>query len=505
MFSRVFSGNITGVDASLVCVEADVAGGLPQFNMVGLLSSEVREAKERVVRAFSNSEIEIPARKITVNLSPAGMKKQGSGFDLAIAVSILTALGIIREDSLKGCMFVGELSLDGQINKVNGILPIALMARKEGFQTLIVPEKNAFEGAVIDGLNVSGVKNLRQLMKCLNQNCLPKAEPVDLEQKLQSAYYQESMDFMDIKGQENAKRATMIAVAGFHNLLYIGPPGSGKSMMAKRIPTILSRLSREECLEISKIYSVMGLLPEDSLLLKRPFRNPHHSITGPSLVGGMGNPRPGEITLAHKGILFLDEAAEFKKDVIEMLRQPLEDKKVVISRLSGNVIFPADFMLVMAMNPCRCGYYPDKQHCSCSQAEVNHYFGKIKGPILDRIDICVGTRKLSAADFLEQEKIGSVQMREKIFLAQELQRKRFEGKKIRFNSQMNRKEIEDYCQLDPAEQKILEKAYEKYNMTARSYYKVLKVARTIADLENEAAIGKTHLLEALGYRNIYGE
>lgn len=503
MFSRIFSGGITGIDAHIICVEADISGGLPQFNMVGLLSSEVKEARERVFRAFSNTGIEIPARKITVNLSPAGIRKQGSGFDLPIAVAILTAMGIIRKEASDGKLFVGELSLDGQINKVNGVLPIALMASEQGFQTLVIPRDNVFEGAPVEGIRISGVSDLEELIRSLNEDQLPESEHISLEQELKNAYETDELDYSDIRGQEAAKRATEVAVAGFHNLLYIGPPGSGKSMMARRIPTILSRMNMQECLEISKIYSVMGLLDQQTLVLRRPFRSPHHSITGPSLIGGMGNPRPGEITLAHKGVLFLDEAAEFKKDVIEMLRQPLEEKKAVISRLSGNVVFPADFMLVMAMNPCRCGYYPDMQHCKCSQSDVDRYFGKIRGPVLDRIDICTATARLGIDDFSGESGTGSAEMRERILKAQEIQAERFKGSQIRFNSQMDRSRIEQFCVLKKTDENILDRAYRKYNMSARGYYKVLKVARTIADLEGAEEIRRPHLIEAISYRNTY--
>ncbi len=503
MFSRVFSGNITGVDASIVRVEADVSGGLPQFNMVGLLSSEIREAKERVERAFLNSGFELPARKITVNLSPASIRKQGSGFDVPIAVAILTSLGLIKEEALKNKLFIGELSLDGHINKVCGVLPVALLAQKEGINTVVVPMDNVFEGSAIEKLNVYGVSNLKELVECLNKNAFTKTDHIDLEQALEESYTAGDTDYLDIRGQDQAKRATEVAVAGFHNLMYVGPPGSGKSMMARRIPTILSRLSKEECLEISKIYSVMGLLPDKSLVLTRPFRSPHHSITAPALVGGMGNPRPGEITLAHKGILFLDEAAEFKKNVIEMLRQPLEDRQVVISRMAGNMVFPADFMLVLAANPCPCGYYPDRQHCMCSQADINRYFGKLKGPILDRIDICVGTTKLQVGEFTITKGLSSEQMRANIMKAQKIQEERFKNCDFKFNSQMGRKEIERFCVIDEEARKLLDNAYEKYNMTARGYYKIIKVSRTIADLDGTENINKRHILEAIGYRNMH--
>ena len=505
MFCRIFSGDIKGIDAYKVCVEADVSGGLPQFNMVGLLSSEVKEAKERVVRAFSNSGIELPARKITINLSPANIRKQGTGFDLPIAVAILTALGNIKEEKIEDKLFVGELSLDGTVNMVRGILPIALMAKEEGFKTLVVPAGNAFEGAVIDGLQISGVECLSDLIEMLNEDTLPKSDHIDLEEYLRNEYASYSIDYADIKGQEKAKRATQVAVAGFHNLMFVGPPGSGKSMLSSRIPTIQNCLSKEESLEISKIYSVLGLLNNSSLVLKRPFRSPHHSITGPALIGGQGNPKPGEITLAHKGVLFLDEATEFKKDVIEMLRQPMEDKQVSISRVWGKAIFPADFMLVMAMNPCRCGFYPDKQHCTCTKADVDRYFGKIKGPIMDRVDICVGVEKLEVQDFGKTAPgPSSAEMREAVQKAQKIQKDRFKHLNITFNSQMERNDIDKYCEISEADREILDKAYKKYNMTARGYYKVLKVARTIADMDGEARIKREHLIEAIGYRNNYG-
>ena len=330
-----------------------------------------------------------------------------------------------------------------------------------------------------------------------------KAGWTTVDDEIANAYSSEKEDYADIKGQEKAKRATQVAVAGFHNLMYIGPPGSGKSMMAKRIPGILSRLSRKESLEVSKVYSVMGLLQDDSLVLRRPFRSPHHSITGPALVGGSPGPRPGEITLAHDGVLFLDEAAEFKKDVIEMLRQPLEDKQVVISRTSGNMVFPCDFMLVMAANPCRCGYYPDRRYCRCSQADVDRYFGKLNGPVLDRIDICVGTSKLEVRDFGTESSMDTSGMRKAVCAARAIQERRFEHDGIQFNAQMNRSEIEKNCILDQKSNNLLDRAYAKFNMSARGYYKILKVARTIADLDGCADIRSDHIAEALGYRNRY--
>ena len=502
MFTSVLSADIEGIQARKVSVEADSQGGLPEFRMVGLLSSEVKEAKERVTRAITNSGIDIPPRKITINISPANFRKSGTGFDLPIAVSVLGSLGLIDEDKLFGKMVVGELSLDGTVNKVNGILPIAMLAKEEGIKTLIVPKENAFEGAAIDGVNICGVSSLSDIINRLKNNNLEFIEHINLEELLMNAFKESTLDYGDVRGQEKAKRATMIAVSGFHNLLYIGPPGSGKSMMARRIPTILNRLSVDECLEISKIYSVIGQLHDNSLILNRPFRAPHHSITPQALVGGMGRPRPGEITLAHKGVLFLDEIAEFKKDTIEQLRQPLESKDIVISRARERYVFPADFMLVMAMNPCKCGYYPDRNLCLCSQTDVDRYLGKIRGPILDRVDICVGTSKLNLNDLSFQTKtMSSAEMREKVLRAQDIQKERFKNLKINFNSQMTKNEYEEFCCLNEKCKNILNKAFEKLNMTARGYYKILKVARTIADVENSKDISEKHILEAIGYRN----
>ncbi len=502
MFQRVFGAGISGIDAHVVSVEADISGGLPQFQMVGLLSSEVREARERVTRAFYNTGIELPSRKITINLSPANMKKKGSGFDLPIAAAILAALGIISPNRLKDKLFVGELSLDGQVNRCDGILPMALMAREEGFRTLLVPKENAFEGAVVDGIRVCGIGSLEEMIERLNRDDLPDIEHISLEEELDRAYQKSGLDYRDVQGQEKAKRAAKVAVAGFHNLLFMGPPGSGKSMIARRIPAILGRLSSQECLEISKIYSVMGLLKDQSLILSRPFRSPHHSITGPALVGGMGTPRPGEITLAHKGVLFLDEAAEFKKETIELLRQPMEDRQIVISRMAGNMVFPADFMLVLASNPCPCGMYPDRA-CRCSQVQIDRYLSKLKGPILDRIDICAGTSILDPGELTQRSGPGSGEIRQAIHRAQEIQAERFAGHRARFNSQMTQQEIDEFCVIEQKDRDLLDQAYRRYKMSARGYYKILKVARTIADLEDSRSIRRQHLMEAIGYRNTY--
>lgn len=504
MICKVISAGICGIDAYEICVEADVAGGLPSFKIVGLPSSEVKESKERVERAIVNSGFDFPSRRITINLSPANIRKQGSGLDLPIAVSILAASGMIHPDALENKIFVGELSLDGQVNPVRGVLPVAIMADEKKVETLVVPETNAFEGAVIDGVKMHGVKNLRELVSDLNHFRIKDVEHVRLENMLERTYSEDIPDYSDIAGQEKAKRATMIAVAGFHNILYVGPPGAGKSMMAQRIPGILNCMTKSECLEVSKIYSISGLLKDDSLVLTRPFRNPNQGVSSAALLGGSNNPRPGEITLAHKGVLFLDELTEFKKDILNELRIPLEDRKVLISRVNASVEFPCDFMLVAATNPCRCGYYPDRRYCNCDEADVARYLSHIKGPLLDRVDICVGVNRIEA-DCLSNHQTGlsSSDMREKIRKAQEMQKERFKEENIIFNSQMSKKMTDKYCQLDIQSLDALKRAYEKFNMTARGWYKIIKVARTIADIDGSADIKKSHVLEAIGYRNSY--
>ena len=502
MFCKVLSADICGIEALLTCVELDVSAGLPSFNMVGLPSSEVREARERVERALINSGADFPARRITVNLSPANIRKQGSGFDLPMAVGILTATGVIKEEVLKDKIFLGELSLDGTVNKVKGVLPVAILAKKHGIKHLIVPKDNAFEGSVVDGIKIHGASSLKELIEDLKSGHLKDVEHVDLDTTIERAYSEEALDYIDVIGQEKAKRATMIAVAGFHNLMYIGSPGSGKSMMARRIPTIFNRLTKEECLEVSAIYSVAGLLKDSGLILTRPFRSPHQSISSPALIGGGSDPRPGEVTLAHKGVLFLDEMAEFKKNTIDDLRVPIEEREVIINRTLRRAVFPCDFMLVAASNPCKCGFYPDRRFCRCSEADAQKYLSRIQGPVLDRIDICVGISRVEIHSLSGHEKgMSSADMRELILRAQKMQLERFRGTDIFFNSRMSGKEIEKYCESDKEGRDYLKQAFDKMNMTARGYYKTLKVARTIADIEGAGKVSGKHVLEALGYRN----
>ncbi|MGI6071526.1 MAG: YifB family Mg chelatase-like AAA ATPase [Lachnospiraceae bacterium] len=504
MICKVYSAGISGIEAFRICVEADVSGGLPAFSMVGLPSSEVKEAKDRVVCAIINSGFEFPVRRITINLSPASLRKQGSGFDLPIAIAILVAAGVIRPEATEGKIFIGELSLDGKVNPVRGVLPISILAAEQGYTSIVLPAGNVFEGAVAEGVKIHSAFDLQTLVRELNNGIVKDVEHTDLEAALARSARGSRLDYLDVAGQEQAKRATMIAVAGFHNLLYIGPPGAGKSMMAERIPTIFNRMSKQECLEISKIYSIAGLLKDNSPVLERPFRAPLHSITERALMGGMGNPRPGEITLAHRGVLFLDELTEFKKSTIDELRIPMESGNVVINRASGQARFPCVFMLVAATNPCKCGYYPDRRYCRCNDIEVEKYIGKIRGPVMDRIDICVGVERVEAGSLRKAGTgLSSAQMRERILRAQDIQRRRFAGTDIHFNSRMGKKETDMFCTLNEEGKAALSRAYDRFRLSARGWYKILKVARTIADIEGMESITKDHILEAVGYRNSY--
>lgn len=504
MFSKVYSAAIHGIDGLIVQVESDVSDGLPMFNMVGYLASEVKEAKERVRIALKSSGFKLMPKRITINLSPADIKKEGTAFDLPIAVTILSAFGIIPQNNLEQTLVVGELSLNGEINRVNGILPIVYSAKQKGFRRCIVPAQNAKEGAVVSDIEVIGIKSLKQVVEYLNNELYLEPEYVDLEQLFHLDKNNDNVDFSEITGQELTKRAIMVAVSGMHNILMIGPPGSGKTMMSKRIPTIMPELSFEESVEISKIYSVAGLLDSDEALIKkRPFRNPHHTITTTALVGGGKIPKPGEISLASSGVLFLDELPEFNKNTLEVLRQPLEDKEVTISRLNGSYRYPTSFMLVAAMNPCNCGYYPDRTRCTCSMVQVKRYLNKISQPLVDRIDICTEASPINYKDLkLNKSNESSSEIRAKVMKAREIQMKRYEKENFQFNGFLTPKTIEKYCELGKEEQKLLENAFVSLNLTARAYHKILKVARTIADLEESEQVLMPHLSEAINYRSM---
>ena len=504
MYSEVFSVTMAGLEAVIVNVETDVGDGLPYFEMSGYLASQVRESKDRVRVAIKNSGIELRPERIVVNISPADVRKAGTGFDLPIAVGILAANGIIDSSNLKNTVVLGELSLDGKVNGVKGVMPSVMAAAERGFTSCIIPACNSNEGSMIDGINVYGVESLRQLIDFLNGNTDMQALTYQGIAVSEHNGYQ--IDFADIKGQMAAKRASMIAAAGMHNILYVGPPGSGKTMMAKRMPTIMPALESDEIMELTKIYSVAGCLNDGILMNERPFRAPHHSVTRAGLLGGGSVPRPGEITLATKGVLFLDELTEFPQAILESLRQPLEDRKIRIVRAAAEYIYPADFMLVAAMNPCKCGYYPDRTRCFCTEHDILRYMGRISQPIWDRFDLNVKVNKVEFSMLSQDEEdndsqMTSEQMRSFIGRARDIQKDRFKNDNIHFNSQMSSRQVKKYCGLGNREKDIMEKAYCTFNMTARGYEKVLKTARTIADMEGEENIAVSHLSEAISYRN----
>ena len=512
MYSMVTTAIVQGIKSVPVYVEADVSDGMPIFEMVGFLSSEVKESKERVRTALRNSGYMLPPKRITINFIPANIRKTGSGFDLPIALSILCAMGIVPQEALQDLFVVGEISLNGEIKPVKGILPMVSEAFGNGNRKCIVPVANEREAELVAGAQVFGVQNINEVISLLNGKPyeeLIKARKADIRQEMstngvadgEAGYHP---DFAEINGQHVLKRACETAVSGMHNLLIIGPPGAGKTMAAMRIPTILPPLKAEEQMELSKIYSVCGLFSNrEALMDVRPFRCPHHTITPQGLAGGGVIPRPGEISLAHKGVLFLDELPEFKKETLEILRQPMEDKVARLVRLNGNFEYPSDFMLVAAMNPCKCGYYPDMQKCRCNAASIERYINRISQPLLDRIDMCVATMQIPFEELnSEPKEETSEQIRERVMEVHERMQYRFREENFLFNSQIPAAKIKEYCKLDANQENYMEQTYNKLNLTARSYHKILKVARTLADMDKSDNIQTKHLNEAICYRNV---
>lgn len=504
MLSKILSSAVIGVDAFLVEVEVDIAYGLPSFTIVGLPEISVKESKERVRSAIHNSGYTFPDDRITVNLAPASIKKEGTGFDLPIAVGILAAFRLIPAEAVSGCLILGELSLDGRIKPVNGSLPMAIAARQAGYPTIIVPFENRLEAAVVQGITTFPVSSLSQLIDFFRGYTPIDPEVTDISRIFNQSMDYES-DYAEVMGQELAKRALEVAAAGGHNLIMIGPPGSGKTMLAKRIPSILPPISFDESIETTKIFSVSGMLNKDqAMVTHRPFRSPHHTISDAGLIGGGHFPRPGEVSLAHNGVLFLDELPEFKKHVLEVLRQPLEDHRVTLSRAATTITYPSSFMLVAAMNPCPCGYLSDPKHeCSCTSHQIHKYRSKISGPLLDRIDIHVNVPAVPYKDLMGsglQEPSASIQNR--VATARAIQSERFSQLSIYCNAQMPSRQIRKYCQTDEASGTLLESAIDRLGLSARAYNRILKIARTIADLDAAPDIRVEHVAEAIQYRSL---